>query len=87
MRLSIGCHRCRGIRGETCTCKMINEFIKDNKQANIFRNDKGYVIDLIENNYLQDTRTLYAHSIHYAEDVASNWITGIIKINKGEKHG
>jgi len=80
MRLSVGCHRCDGIKTETCSCKLLHEYIVDNKQANIFINKEGYVIDLIENNYVKDTRKAYAHSIHYAEDIAYNWVSGLIKL-------
>jgi hypothetical protein len=41
-----------------------------------------YVVDLFEGNKLMESRTLLGKSIHYAEDVAENWETGIIKLNK-----
>jgi hypothetical protein len=44
--------------------------------------DMVYVVDLFEGNKLMESRTLLGKSIHYAEDVAENWETGIIKLNK-----
>ena len=53
------------------------------KRANIFHDGKGYIVDLIENSNLKETREVYAHSIHYAEDVAYNWVSGLIKLWSG----
>ena len=50
------------------------------KRANIFHDGKGYIVDLIENNNLKENIEVYAHSIHYAEDVAYNWVSGLIKL-------
>ncbi len=44
--------------------------------------DTTYVVDLFEGSKLMESRTLLGKSIHYAEDVAENWETGIIKLNK-----
>jgi hypothetical protein len=44
--------------------------------------DMVYVVDLFEGTKLMESRTLLGKSIHYAEDVAENWETGIIKLNK-----
>ena len=63
-------------------------YIEDkNKKASVFHTSKGYEVDLIQNKKVLETRKAYAYSIHYAEDIAHNWISGLIKINKGEKHG
>ena len=41
--------------------------------------DTTYVIDLFEDDTLKESREVPGKSIHYAEDVAENWETGIIK--------
>lgn len=42
--------------------------------------DSMYVVHLYENNKLVQTRELPGKSLHYAEDVAENWETGIIQL-------
>ena len=44
--------------------------------------DTVFVVDLFEGNKLMESRQLLGKSIHYAEDVAENWESGIIKLNK-----
>lgn len=51
-----------------------------NKKANVFHTPDGYEVDLIQNKQVLETRKAYAYSLHYAEDIAYNWISGIIKI-------
>ena len=56
-------------------------YIEDeNKKANVFHTPDGYEVDLIQNKQVLETRKAYAYSLHYAEDIAYNWISGIIKI-------
>ena len=56
-------------------------YIEDkNKKANVFHTPDGYEVDLIQNKQVLETRKAYANSLHYAEDIAYNWISGIIKI-------
>lgn len=45
--------------------------------------DTTYVVDLIEDQKLIETRELPGKSLYYAEDVAENWENGIIKISGG----
>lgn len=45
--------------------------------------DMTYVVDLFENNELVESRQLPNKSIYYAEDVAENWESGLIKIEEG----
>lgn len=42
--------------------------------------DSMYVVHLYEGNKLVQTRELPGKSLHYAEDVAENWETGIIQL-------
>ena len=56
-------------------------YIEDkDKKANVFHTPDGYEVDLIQNKQVLETRKAYAYSLHYAEDIAYNWISGIIKI-------
>lgn len=56
-------------------------YIEDkDKKANVFHTPQGYEVDLIQNKKVLETRKAYAYSLHYAEDIAYNWISGIIKI-------
>lgn len=80
MYLTVSCHRCNEIKINTCSCKFISNMEDGEKRANIFHDGKGYIVDLIENSNLKETREVYAHSIHYAEDVAYNWVSGLIKL-------
>lgn len=42
--------------------------------------DSMYVVHLYENEKLVQTRELPGKSLHYAEDLAENWETGIIQL-------
>lgn len=50
------------------------------KKASVFHTSQGYEVDLIQNEKVLETRKAYAYSIHYAEDIAYNWISGLIKL-------
>ena len=49
----------------------------ENRKA-VIREEKIYVVDLFEDDKLVERRELPGKSIHYAQDVAENWETGII---------
>jgi hypothetical protein len=42
--------------------------------------DSMYVVHLYENEKLVQTRELPGKSLHYAEDLAENWESGIIQL-------
>lgn len=56
--------------------------ILDNRSAEIRKENteecEYYVVDLFLNDMLIESRVLKGKSIHYANDVAENWINGII---------
>lgn len=42
--------------------------------------DDMYAVYLIENGEEKELRALPGKSIHYAEDVADNWVSGLINL-------
>jgi hypothetical protein len=52
----------------------------NNRYAEVFKSSKGFEVDLHEDNKLVETREVWNHSESYAEEVADNWVQGIIKI-------
>lgn len=50
-----------------------------NRQAEVCRDDNGFLVQFFKHDQLIEFRTLYEHSERYAEDAAENWVTGIIK--------
>ena len=56
--------------------------ILDNRKAEIRKENteecEYYVVDLFLNNTLVESRELQGKSIYYANDVAENWMNGII---------
>ena len=66
--------------------ELYHSFIKDNKQAEVYLSENGWEVDLLQDDIFVETRKVYAFSESYAEDVADNWCSGIIKIgNNGHK--
>jgi len=47
------------------------------RRAAIHSCTQGYFVELFENEKLVETRNLFEHSRHYAEDCAENWVQGI----------
>lgn len=51
------------------------------KSSIIYTNEEGtWVVDLLLDGVVLESRTLPGHNQYYAEDVAENWETGIIKL-------
>ena len=57
------------------------------KEGNVGVNDSGssgpdasYVVDLIENGRVVESRKLPGKSISYAQDLAENWESGLIQL-------
>ena len=57
------------------------------KEGNVGANDSGssgpdslYVVDLIENGRVVESRKLPGKSISYAQDLAENWESGLIQL-------
>jgi hypothetical protein len=64
--------------------KLYHTYAYENRYAEVFKNDKGFEVELYENDKLVETREVHAHSESYAEDVADNWVQGIINIPEKE---
>ena len=52
--------------------KLYHTYAYENRYAEVFKNDKGFEVELYENEKLVETREVHAHSESYAEDVADN---------------
>jgi len=50
-----------------------------NKDAEACQGPNGLYINLFKNEKLFGTVDIEGHSLHYANDVVQNWITGILK--------
>ena len=46
----------------------------DNRTAKVYMTEKGFEVDLYQENDLVATRKVHKHSESYAEDVAENWV-------------
>ena len=58
----------------------LSEYVGSNRSANINLSAYGYEVDLYEDNALVETRKVHDKSLSYAEDVADNWVSGIINL-------
>lgn len=57
---------------------VMHEYWRNNKKAVVRLTDEGFEVDLIKDESLLETRKVHDHSESYAEDVAENWVDGII---------
>jgi len=59
----------------------VKEYIngKNKKKAVIKTIDGKYFVDLSKDEQFVRTVDLSGHSVHYAYDVAENWLNGILK--------
>ena len=62
--------------------KLYHTYAMDERYAEVFKSDLGFEVDLYENDILLETREVHDKSEGYAEDVADNWVHGIIKLEK-----
>jgi len=53
---------------------LISVYEKDNRKAEIHKDEAGYYVKLIENGAIVDIRKLENKSIHYAESCAENYV-------------
>ena len=50
-----------------------------NRKANVRKNENGWYVELYLNSTLWETREAYNHSETYSENIAENWVLGIIE--------
>lgn len=53
---------------------LISTYEKDNRKAEIYKDETDYYVKLIENDTIVDIRKLENKSIHYAESCAENYV-------------
>ena len=62
--------------------QLYHTYAMDGKYAEVFKTEQGWEVDLFTGDTLIETRAVHDKSEGYAEDVADNWVQGIIKIEK-----
>ena len=55
-----------------------HKYQREDREALVKRNDEGFFVELYELGRLLEVRKVYSRSEYYAEDVAENWVDGII---------
>jgi len=60
-----------------------HEYSRDTRKAIVKKNTKGFFVNLYEDNTKLEKRKVYKHSESYAENVAENWVEGIISNPSG----
>ena len=53
-------------------------YSRDERTAVVKRDKKGFFVELLANGDIVEIREVYTKSERYAEDVAENWVDGII---------
>lgn len=56
---------------------LIETYEKDNRKAEIYKDETDYYVKLIENDAIVDIRKLENKSIHYAKSCAENYVERI----------
>lgn len=62
--------------------KVVSEIYSQerDRRATVIKTHMGnYMVEMYQGDVLIESRDMKQHNIHYAEDCASNWTTGIIK--------
>tara|TARA_Y100001938_G_scaffold141196_1_gene210593 strand:- start:103 stop:300 length:198 start_codon:yes stop_codon:yes gene_type:complete len=60
-----------------------HSYERGERKALVKRNKKGFFVELYELNRCLEKRKVYNHSESYAENVAENWVDGIISNPSG----
>ena len=60
-----------------------HNYYLDDREAVIKRNKKGFFAELFEGGVMAERRNVYSKSERYAEDLAENWVHGVISSPSG----
>lgn len=60
-----------------------HRYISEDKEAVVMRDEQGFFVELYELGRLLEVRKVYSRSEYYAEDLAENWVEGIISSPSG----
>jgi hypothetical protein len=60
------------------TTSIWHTYSRDERTAVVKRDKKGFFVELLANGDIVEIREVYTKSERYAEDVAENWVDGII---------
>lgn len=60
------------------TTSIWHTYSRDERTAVVKRDKKGFFVELLVNGDIVEIREVYTKSERFAEDVAENWVDGII---------
>jgi hypothetical protein len=60
------------------TTSIWHTYSRDERTAVVKRDKKGFFVELLANGDIVEIREVYTKSERFAEDVAENWVDGII---------
>ncbi len=64
--------------------ELYHTYENGDRYAEVFKTDKGFEVDLHEQDEWLTTRKCNGHSEIYAENLGENWVLGIFDLNEGE---
>lgn len=64
--------------------KIIHEYRRDKRHANVLISTEGLYVELYENNQMVRVQEAYEHSESWAEDIAENWVDGLLNGDANE---
>tara|TARA_B100001564_G_C20595400_1_gene649969 strand:+ start:958 stop:1173 length:216 start_codon:yes stop_codon:yes gene_type:complete len=62
----------------TTQTELFHTYERDERAAKVYRNSNGFYVELWELGKLIEKREVYDHAEIYAENVAENWVDGLI---------
>tara|TARA_Y100000361_G_scaffold69482_1_gene61325 strand:+ start:535 stop:732 length:198 start_codon:yes stop_codon:yes gene_type:complete len=63
--------------------EIFHNYYLEDREAVIKRNKKGFFVELFEGGVMAERRNVYSKSERYAEDLAENWVHGVIPSPSG----
>ena len=63
--------------------EIFHNYYLNDREATVKRNNKGFFVELFEGGVLSERRDVYSKSERYAEDLAENWVHGVISSPSG----
>lgn len=57
----------------------LSTFMQGDRIATVYKTNQGYAVEMYEHNLLVGDRDVIDHTEQYADDLAENWVTGVIK--------
>lgn len=57
----------------------LSTFMQGDRIATVYKTNQGFTVEMYEHNLLVGDRDVIDHTEQYADDMAENWVTGVIK--------